>query len=68
MDQTKKWYESTGVIGGLVAVAGAALNAFGVPIAPTDQAAIVGHAGAVLGGLGGLLAIWGRVRASARIG
>ncbi len=71
MDQTKSWYASTTIWGGAVAAVAGVAGIFGYSITPADQAALSDSIGQVvtlvtsvsaLGG--GLLAIWGRVRAS----
>jgi uncharacterized membrane protein len=68
MTDSKAWYASTGVWGGIVAIGAAALGAFGYALAPGDQAQLAEWI-ATLGGIaGGLAAIVGRVRASKRIG
>ena len=68
MEDQKKWYESRGVIGAAVAVAASLASAFGLAdISGESQEAlvqgIIGFAGAVAG----LVAVWGRVRASSKI-
>lgn len=75
MEETKPWYLSRGVLGGAVsAVAGAAQLA-GYTVTPADQAALVdgatqlGQLAFGVGSLvGGLVAIWGRIKASKAIG
>lgn len=64
MDETKPWYMSKTVWGGLIAVAAGAAGAFGYTIAPDDQAQIVDAVVAVATVVGGLLAVFGRVKAS----
>lgn len=64
MDETKSWYMSKTVWGGLIAVAAGAAGAFGYTIAPDDQAQIVDAVVAVATVVGGLLAVFGRVKAS----
>lgn len=64
MDETKSWYMSKTVWGGLIAVAAGAAGAFGYTIAPDDQAQIVDAVVAVATVAGGLLAVFGRVKAS----
>ncbi|MBG0809868.1 hypothetical protein IY145_10805 [Methylosinus sp. H3A] len=75
MEETKPWYLSRGVVGGAVsAVAGAAQLA-GYTLTPADQAALIDGATQAyqlvfgVGSLvGGLIAIWGRIKASKAIG
>lgn len=64
MDETKSWYMSKTVWGGLIAVAAGAAGAFGYTIAPDDQAQIVDAVVVVATVVGGLLAVFGRVKAS----
>lgn len=75
MDQTKKWWESTGVWGSAVAIGASAAGMAGYAIGPADQAAIVTTAthGAQLAVeiasfAGGVVALWGRLTATHRIG
>jgi Na+-transporting NADH:ubiquinone oxidoreductase subunit NqrE len=63
----KKWYQSKAVWGGLIAVAAAIAGAFGYAISPDDQASIVEAVVAIGGGIGGVLAVYGRVKAEAYI-
>lgn len=71
MDQTKSWYASTTIWGGVVAAVAGMAGIFGYSITPADQAALSDSIGQVVALVtsvsalgGGLLAIWGRVRAS----
>lgn len=64
MDETKSWYMSKTVWGGLIAVAAGAAGAFGYTVAPDDQAQIVDAAVVVATLVGGLLSVFGRVMAS----
>lgn len=64
MDETKSWYMSKTVWGGLIAVVAGAAGAFGYTIAPDDQAQIVDAVVAAATVVGGLLAVFGRVKAS----
>ena len=74
MDQTKAWYASTTIWGGVVAAVAGMAGIFGYSITPADQAALSDSIGQVVALVtsvsalgGGLLAIWGRVRASKTI-
>ena len=64
MDETKSWYMSKTVWGGLIAVAAGAAGAFGYTIAPDDQAQIVDAVVVAATVVGGLLSVFGRVKAS----
>ncbi|MBX3524569.1 MAG: hypothetical protein KF904_00020 [Rhodoblastus sp.] len=74
MEEQKSWYASTTIWGGAVAAVAGLAGIFGYTISPADQAALSDSIGQIvtlvtsvsaLGG--GLLAIWGRVRASKTI-
>ena len=74
MEQTKRWFESAGVWGGIVAALAGVAGLFGYTITPEDQAQIASTASRVaelvlsVGALGGgILSIFGRVRASKTI-
>lgn len=60
----KKWYASKGIWGGVITLLSVILTVLGYQLTPEDQELIVASITAVMGGIGGLLAIWGRVRAS----
>lgn len=59
-----EWYKSKGVWGGLIAIGAAIAGAFGYVMTPEDQAGIVDAAVVVAGAVGGVLAVYGRVKAS----
>ncbi len=65
---TKPWYLSKGVIGGLVAVAASIAGLFHYSIAPDDQAQLVELITGLATLLGGGVAIVGRITASKKIG
>ncbi|ERS12540.1 hypothetical protein Q673_02700 [Marinobacter sp. EN3] len=67
-EQEKPWWASKTVWGGLVAVIASILAAFGYDIGAADQEAIVGSIVSVVGAVGGLIAVYGRVKASRKIG
>ena len=58
-----EWYKSKGVWGGLIAVGAAIAGAFGYMISPEDQASLSEAAVVVAGAVGGVLAVYGRVKA-----
>ena len=64
MENEKSWYLSKTVWGGLIAVAAGIAGAFGLTIAPEDQAAIADAIVVVASVGGGLLAVFGRIKAS----
>lgn len=63
----KKWYESKGVWGGIIALLAAIAGAFGYTVTGDDQQALSEIALSLGGAVGGLLAIYGRVKASKRV-
>ena len=64
MEETKKWYGSRAVWGGIIVVAVAVLNACGVSVDETTQGSLTKSISDIITALGGLLAIWGRLTAS----
>lgn len=75
MNETKSILASKGVWGGVIAVLAGAAGFFGYALAPSDATALAEHAEsaynagvAIVGAVGGLIAIWGRVSASKKIG
>ena len=64
MTDVKPWYQSKTIIGAVVTVLAMILTAFGYGIGAEDQAALVDYAVSLGGVVGGLLAIYGRVKAS----
>ena len=64
----KKWYESKGVWGGIVALLAVIVGAFGYAIAPEDTQGLVDALSAIGGAVGAILAIYGRVKAKDKIG
>lgn len=66
---SKAWYTSKAIWGGIVAIVAALSSAiFGITLGAEDQEALVNVIATVAGAFGGLLAIYGRVKASAPIG
>ncbi|QBQ54950.1 hypothetical protein [Nitrosococcus wardiae] len=63
MQQSKAWYQSRGVWGGVVTIAAAAAGAVGVVISPEQQDLIVNSVVAIATGVGGLLSLYGRLKA-----
>lgn len=63
----KKWYQSKAVWGGLIAVLAAVAGAFGVDIGAEEQSLLADHALELVGAVGGVLAIYGRIKADGRI-
>lgn len=68
MNAVKPWYQSKTVWGGLIAVAAPLLKMAGLDVDPALQGDIADAAVTLAGALGGLIAIYGRLSASASIG
>lgn len=67
--QNKPWYASRGVWGGIITVlAGAAGAIWGFEISPATQEAAVSGIIGVVTAVGGLVAVYGRVKAETKIG
>ncbi len=65
---TKSLLASRGVWGGLLAVLASIAGLFGYTITPDQQFELLEAAALVASGIGGILAVWGRVSATKRIG
>ena len=66
--ETKKWWESKAVWGGIVAVLAGAAGLFGVSLGVEDQAYVIDAITAIASAVGGLLAVYGRVKADTKVG
>lgn len=60
---TKRWYESTAVWGGIVAIISVALQLLGKSISPDDQNNLAQQLALIGSAAGGVLAIVGRIKA-----
>jgi hypothetical protein len=67
MNESKSWYESKTVWGGLIALIAGVAGIFGIDIGIEDQATIVNSLIAVGSAVGGLLAVYGRFTADKNI-
>lgn len=67
MPETKPWYLSRGVWGGLIALAIAAASAFGYSVAETDVEQLQSLATSLVAAASGILSILGRIRASKKL-
>lgn len=63
----KHWHQSKTIWGGVAAIVAAILAVMGVDVSAADQAAIEQAAVAIVGGVGGLLAVYGRIKAQGKI-
>ena len=68
MEDNKAWWQSKAVWGGLVAVGSAVAGAFGISVDGATQEEIVSYIVVGAGAVGGLVAIYGRMRAEKKIG
>jgi protein-S-isoprenylcysteine O-methyltransferase Ste14 len=68
MEQTKSIFSSKTVWGGVLVVVAAIAGMFGYTISADDQASLAGTIENIVLAVGGLLAIWGRITATKRIG
>ena len=63
----KPWYASRAVWGGIIAVLSAIAGAFGYMVTPEIQGELAAQITAIGGAVGGLLAVYGRVKATKSI-
>jgi protein-S-isoprenylcysteine O-methyltransferase Ste14 len=68
MEGTKGLLASKTVWGGLLVVVAAVAGLFGYTFSAEDQASVVEMVERIVMAVGGLLAIWGRITATKRIG
>lgn len=68
MEENKAWWQSKTVWAGLVAVGSAVAGAFGIYVETQMQAEIVDYIVVGAGAVGGLFAIYGRLKAEKKIG
>ena len=67
MEATKKWYHSRAVWGGIIVLLGTFGNAYGVSVDDATRSALIESVTEAITAIGGLLAIWGRLRADKEI-
>jgi hypothetical protein len=68
MEETKNWWQSKGVLGGIVSLIALVVGAFGYSVSPEDQAAVVAVMAVLVSAGGTLVGIIGRVKATKIIG
>ncbi len=68
MDGMKSFLTSKTVWGGLLAVASALIGLFGYTMTAADTAEAMGAVTSITAGIGGVIAVYGRVVATKRIG
>jgi hypothetical protein len=67
MENSKAWYQSKAVWGGLIAVLASVLQARGMEVSPVAQVDLAEAGTSLVGAVGGLLAVYGRLSAKASI-
>jgi hypothetical protein len=67
MNDSKTWYMSKTVWGGVVVILASCANLLGLEIAPEDESGVVDGLTALAAAVGGLIAIWGRISARSRL-
>lgn len=68
MEDTKKWWQSKGVIGSVVGLAALAARFFGYDLSPEAENQLAANALELIAAAGALLSLVGRLVASKRIG
>ena len=68
MEGVKSLFESRTFWGAVIAVLSALAGFIGYTVAAEDQAALIEHVSTITGVIGGLIAIWGRIKATKMIG
>lgn len=68
MKNSKPWWKSKAVWGGIIALVAGIAGAFGFSVGAEDQQIIVDAVLAIVAGAGGLLAVYGRIKADKRVG
>ena len=63
-NETKAWWQSKTIIGAGVTLVSSVLHMTGLPISDADTSSLVDGIVSILGTLGGLYAIYGRVAAT----
>lgn len=67
MNDIKNWWQSKTIWGGIITVLAVVLGAFGYTLTGDDQSLLVDIVSTIVGAIGGLLAIYGRVKASKKV-
>lgn len=67
MTETKHWWASKAVWGGVLAILAGLLGYFGYSVSAEDQETLALTLASIGSGVGGVLAIYGRIRAKASI-
>lgn len=67
MNETKPWYESKGMWGGIISLIAGLLGIFGIPMLPEIMESFTEVFTALAAAVGGVLAVYGRWRATHRL-
>jgi hypothetical protein len=67
LNDTKSIFASRGVWGALIAVLAAGGGLLGYTITPDQQVQVVESVALIASGIGGLVALWGRISATKRL-
>ncbi len=67
MEDIKTWYQSRTIWGAIIAISASLAHAGGYDLSTADQGQLADAILSLAGTLGGLLAIWGRMKASAKV-
>ena len=68
MEDIKTWYQSRTIWGAVIAVAASLAHAGGYNLSAADQGQLADALVSLAGTAGGLMAIWGRMKATAKVG
>jgi len=67
MENTKPWYKSKTMWGGIVAVLAGIAGVFGYNLGAEEQQVVVNSLVGIGGSVGGLLALYGRIKADGKV-
>lgn len=68
MEENKSWWQSKTVWGGIIAFAAGIAGVFGIAVPEAVQGDIAEHVTALASALGGLIAVYGRIKAERKVG
>ncbi|HWU62462.1 MAG TPA: hypothetical protein VN112_10605 [Ensifer sp.] len=67
MEDMKTWYQSRTIWGGIIAITASLAHAGGYSISVADQGQLADAALSLAGTVGGLVAVWGRMKATSKV-
>ncbi|MCD2172016.1 hypothetical protein [Rhizobium sp. C4] len=67
MEDMKTWYQSRTIWGAVIAISASLAHAGGYSLSATDQGQLADAALSLAGTVGGLISIWGRMKATAKV-